>query len=162
MKCVYLGLGSNRGDRLAHLDRAIEGLGSEGVHTRRRSSNYKTQPVDFLAQEWFANCVVEAETDLMPLMLLHACKRVERAGGRRRGVAKGPRPIDIDILIYEEALIHSHDLVVPHERMAERRFVLVPLCEIAPRLRHPGSNLTISELLRDTPDSSQVVRMNSR
>ncbi|MGH9449280.1 MAG: 2-amino-4-hydroxy-6-hydroxymethyldihydropteridine diphosphokinase [Terriglobia bacterium] len=161
MKRIYLGLGSNLGDRLAHLSRAVEHLESAGVRVLRLSSYYRTQPVDFTAQAWFVNCVAEARTDLMPLRLLRACKAVERAGGRRPGVAKGPRPIDIDILLYENAVIRSRELVVPHERLAARRFVLVPLCEIAPGLYHPGLQRTVAEMLHETPDLSQVTRMKT-
>ncbi|MGH9396475.1 MAG: 2-amino-4-hydroxy-6-hydroxymethyldihydropteridine diphosphokinase [Terriglobia bacterium] len=162
MKRIYLCLGSNQGDRLAHLGRAAQGLEAAGVRVLRLSSYYKTQPVDFIVQAWFVNCVAEAATDLLPLRLLRACKEVEWAGGRRPGVPKGPRPIDIDILLYENAVIHSRELVVPHPRMAGRRFVLVPLCEIAPGLRLPGLQRTIAEMLQETPDLSQVVRMKTR
>lgn len=158
-KRVYLSLGSNLGDRHAHLERAAERLVVAGVRVLRLSSYFKTQPVDFRPQAWFMNCVAEAETDLMPLQLLSACKKVERALGRRPGVSKGPRPIDIDILLYENAVIHSRALVIPHERMAERRFVLAPLAEIAPDLRHPATRSTVQEMLHETPDQSQVMRI---
>lgn len=159
MKQVYLSFGSNQGDRLAHVTRAIESLVDAGVEVKRLSSFYKTEPVDFKPQPWFVNCVAETATDLMPLRLLHACKEIERAGGRRPGVPKGPRPIDIDILFYGDSVIRRPDLIVPHERLAERRFVLVPLCEIAPEMRHPVSQLTVSEMLRQTADTSGVVRI---
>lgn len=159
MKQVYLSFGSNQGDRLEHVKRAIDWLAPAGVEVKRLSSFYKTEPVDFKAQPWFINCVAEMATDLMPLRLLHACKEIERAGGRRPGIPKGPRPIDIDILFYGESVIHRAGLIVPHERLAERRFVLVPLCEIAPEMRHPVSQLSVSEMLRHTADTSRVVRI---
>lgn len=159
MKRVYLSLGSNRGDRVACLEQALEKLRAAGIVIRRVSSYYKTEPVDFQPQAWFVNCAVEAETDLMPLQLLRACQSTERALGRRPGVAKGPRPIDIDILLYENTIIHSKDLVVPHPRMGERRFVLIPLREIAPGLCHPVSQRRVEEMLYDTEDRSQVIRM---
>ncbi|MGH9376485.1 MAG: 2-amino-4-hydroxy-6-hydroxymethyldihydropteridine diphosphokinase [Terriglobia bacterium] len=161
MKRAYLSLGSNLGDRLARLKLALGGLAAGGVWVRRTSSYYKTQPVDFLPQGWFLNCVAEVETDLMPMQLLRACQAVERAGGRRPGVVKGPRAIDIDILLYENAVIRSRELVVPHEQLAERRFVLVPLNELAPDARHPSFDRTARELLHDTPDHSQVIRLHS-
>jgi 2-amino-4-hydroxy-6-hydroxymethyldihydropteridine diphosphokinase len=157
-KRVYLSLGSNRGDRALHLRRALEGLSHAGVKVERVSSFYKTEPVDFRPQAWFLNCVVEATTEWMPMRLLKAVKSVERALGRRPGVSKGPRPIDIDILLYENVVVRTAALTIPHARMSERRFVLVPLRELAPGLRHPVSRRTVAELLHDSPDLSQVVR----
>lgn len=157
-KLVYLSLGSNRGDRVANLKRAIEELGKAEVKIERTSSFYKTEPVDFGPQAWFLNCAVEARTELMPMQLLKAVKRVERALGRRPGVHKGPRPIDIDILLYEDVVVRTTDLIIPHERMNERRFVLIPLRELASAARHPVSKRTVTEMLHDTSDLSQVVR----
>jgi 2-amino-4-hydroxy-6-hydroxymethyldihydropteridine diphosphokinase len=157
-KQVYLSLGSNRGDRVANFRRAMEELGKAGVKVQRVSSFYKTEPVDFGPQAWFLNCAVEALTALMPMQLLKAVKSVERALGRRPGVSKGPRPIDIDILLYENVVVRTAALTIPHERMNERRFVLVPLREIAPAARHPVSKRTVAEMLQDAPDLSQVIR----
>lgn len=157
-KQVYLSLGSNRGDRLANLQRAMEELGKAGVKVQRVSSFYKTEPVDFGPQAWFLNCAVEATTELMPRQLLRAVKSVEWTLGQRPGVNKGPRTIDIDILLYENVVVRTVDLTIPHERMSERRFVLIPLRELASAVRHPVSKRTVSELLDDTPDRSQVVR----
>ena len=136
----------------------MEELGKAGVRVQRVSSFYKTEPVDFGPQAWFLNCVVEALTELMPMQLLKAVKVVERALGRRPGISKGPRPIDIDILLYENVVVRSAALTIPHERMNERRFVLVPLRELAPAARHPVSRRTIAEMLQDSADLSQVVR----
>lgn len=158
MKPVYLSLGSNCGDRRARIERALKELDARGVSMHRVSAHYKTQPVDFLAQAWFLNCAVEAATELMPLRLLAVCKAVERAVGRRPGVPKGPRAIDIDILFYEDAVIRTADLVIPHAALPRRRFVLIPLAEIAPGLRHPETQQTIIEMLHQTPDTSQVVK----
>ncbi len=157
-KQVYLSHGSNRGDRVANLRRAMEELDKVGVKVQRASSFYKTEPVDFGPQAWFLNCAVEASTELMPMQLLKAVKSVERAMGRRPGVSKGPRAIDIDILLYENVVVRTAALTIPHERMNERRFVLVPLRELAPAVRHPVSRSTVAEMLQASPDLSQVVR----
>jgi 2-amino-4-hydroxy-6-hydroxymethyldihydropteridine diphosphokinase len=157
-KQIYLSLGSNRGDRIANLQRAMDELGKAGIRVQRVSSFYKTEPVDFGPQAWFLNCAAEALTELMPMQLLKAVKSVERVLGRRPGVHKGPRPIDIDILLYENVVVRSAALTIPHERMNERRFVLIPLRELAPAARHPVYSKTVAELLQDTRDLSQVVR----
>ena len=159
MKTVYLSLGSNLGDRVLNLRNALQMLSGARVEIRRVSSFYKTEPMDFGPQAWFVNCVAEAGTDLMPLRLLRACQSVERAQGRRSGIRKGPRPIDIDILLYERSVVRSAALVIPHQRMASRRFVLIPLREIAPHLRHPVNQQTIPEMLSALPDASQVIRL---
>lgn len=157
MKLVYLSLGSNRGDRAAHIRRAIAALIQAGVQIERTSQLYRTEPVDFRPQPWFLNCVVEARTHLMPIRLLHICRSVERALGRRPGVSKGPRPIDIDILLYENAIIHSQELTVPHPRLDERKFVLIPLAELAPAARHPETQRSVTEMLHETRDTSRVI-----
>ena len=159
MKSVFLSLGSNLGDRVENIRRALELLPQSGVEIRRLSSLYKTEPVDYHAQAWFVNCVAEAATGLMPMQLLKAVKKVERAMGRRAGVLKGPRPIDIDILLYENAVVRSATLTIPHERLAERRFVLVPLRELAASHRHPVTRRSVLEMLQETTDASQVVRL---
>jgi 2-amino-4-hydroxy-6-hydroxymethyldihydropteridine diphosphokinase len=159
MKRVYLSLGSNLGDRVARLEQALRRLGEKGVEIRRVSSFYRTEPVDYLAQPWFINCAAEAATELPPLGLLSALQAVERALGRRPGIPKGPRAIDIDLLLYENALVRSARLTVPHPRMAERRFVLVPLRELNPALRDPLSRRTVLEMLRETEDQSKVIRL---
>jgi 2-amino-4-hydroxy-6-hydroxymethyldihydropteridine diphosphokinase len=158
-KRVFLSLGSNVGDRVANLRRALDMLSRGGLEVRRVSSFYKTEPVDFRVQSWFVNCVAEVETEHMPLQLLKTLQAVERALGRRPGVSKGPRSIDIDILLYENVVVRSSVLTIPHARMSERRFVLVPLRELAARLRHPVTQRTVLEMLRETTDTSQVVRL---
>ncbi len=156
MKTVYLALGSNLGDRAENLRAAIDALAKAGVAVRRASSVYETEPLDVLDQPMFLNMVVEAETALMPRQLLSRTARIEREMGRKRIVAKGPRTIDIDILFYGASVINAPDLIVPHPRLAERRFVLEPLAEIAPDLRHPVTRRTAREML--TAVASQKVR----
>lgn len=146
------------GDREAMLRRAIDAMNAAGVRVLRRSSAYASEPVDAPPQAWFLNAVVEAETSLMPLQLLRALMRIERDLGRRRTIPRGPRTLDLDILFYGSSVIRAKDLEVPHPRLDGRRFVLVPLAELAPGLRHPISHKTVSQLLAETPDSSQVQR----
>jgi 2-amino-4-hydroxy-6-hydroxymethyldihydropteridine diphosphokinase len=155
-KLIYLSLGSNLGDRAVNLERAITALPGADVRVLRRSSLYETEPVDFLAQPWFLNCVVEAETLLMPRQLLHALQAIERAFGSRKLVARGPRVIDLDILFYGASVIRTEEMEIPHPRMAQRRFVLVPLAELAPGLRHPVLGATIAEMIAAAQDMSTV------
>ena len=155
-KTIYLGLGSNLGDRAEHLEQALAALSAAEIRVLRRSSLYATEPVGFAPQHWFLNCVVEAETERMPRQLLRATQQVERDLGRRRTVRNGPRTVDIDILLYASHVVSMPDLEIPHPRMAERRFVLVPLREIAPALRHPTLRRSIAELLAATSDRSEV------
>lgn len=159
MNRVYLSLGSNLGDRTAHVRRALTMLTAAGIETERASSYYRTEPVDNRAQPWFVNVVTEASTCLMPLKLLRQCQAIERALGRRPGLSKGPRPIDIDILLYQNAVIHSPGLTIPHPGIPTRRFVLAPLCELTPNLRHPVTQRTVREMLQETSDRSQVKRV---
>ncbi len=156
MKTVYLSLGSNLGDRERNLARAVTALASRGVCVVRQSSVYETEPVDVRQQGWFLNCVVEAETERMPRQLLSGLLEVERELGRRRRVPRGPRSIDLDILFYGTSIVRLPELEIPHPRLTGRRFVLVPLNEIAPALRHPVLNKAVTELLAETSDQSQV------
>jgi 2-amino-4-hydroxy-6-hydroxymethyldihydropteridine diphosphokinase len=147
LKTVYLGLGSNVGDREANLREALERLESAEIRVVRRSSLYETEPQDVRDQPWFLNAVVEAETELFPLQLLGCTQNIEREMGRRRLTPKGPRNIDIDILFYGRSVINTADLEIPHPRVAQRRFVLEPFSEIAPEFRHPESGKTAREML---------------
>jgi 2-amino-4-hydroxy-6-hydroxymethyldihydropteridine diphosphokinase len=155
-KLIYLSLGSNLGDRAANLERAIEALSEIGARILRRSSIYETEPVDFLAQPWFLNCVIEAEASLTPRQLLEDLQAIERKFGSRKLVPRGPRVIDLDILFYDSAVIHEAGMEIPHPRLVERRFVLVPLAELAPGIRHPVLRKTATELLAATQDRSAV------
>lgn len=150
MKKAYLSLGSNVGDREQHLRSAIELLERELLRVTRRSAVYETEPRDFRSQPWFLNAVVEVETTLFPMQLLHRVLKIEKEMGRKRTIAKGPRSIDIDILLYGNSVISTSSLTVPHPRMEERRFVLEPLAELAPDLRHPVHRKTIRELMAAT------------
>jgi 2-amino-4-hydroxy-6-hydroxymethyldihydropteridine diphosphokinase len=156
LKTVYLSLGSNLGNREGHLRQAIERLDRTGARVVRRSSIYETEPRDLREQPWFLNQVVESETALFPIQLLSAIQKIERELGRKRVTPKGPRTIDIDILLYGNFTIRTNALEIPHPRMLERRFVLEPLAEIAPDLRHPVSRKTIRDLLASV--AGQIVK----
>jgi 2-amino-4-hydroxy-6-hydroxymethyldihydropteridine diphosphokinase len=156
MNGIYLSLGSNIGARAGNIARALAELPEHGVRVVGRSSLYETEPVEFLAQGWFLNCVVEVETDLAPVELMRALLDIERAMGRERVAPKGPRIIDVDILLYGSRVVRESDLEIPHPRMAERRFVLVPFAEIAPGGVHPVLKKTVAELLAETADRSEV------
>ena len=143
---AYLGLGSNLGDRLASLEQAARLLEAEqGVDVVRSSSVYASDPVGGPPQPEYLNAVVEVMTDLGPDELLAACQRVESTLGRVRAERWGPRTIDIDVLAYDELERHDPELTLPHPRLLERAFVLVPLLEVAPELRLPdGRRVTLS------------------
>lgn len=149
MKKIFLGLGSNVGDRRANLGRALEALDAPDLRVLRVSPVYETEPQGLREQEWFLNLVAEAETSLFPRQLLQRIRRVERDFGRKRVVANGPRTLDIDILFFARSVIHSPELEVPHPRYAERRFVLAPLADLAPEWRDPVSGKSVRALLDD-------------
>lgn len=155
-KTVYLSLGSNIGDRARNLQAALEQLAAPDLRVVRASPTYETEPLEYAAQRWFLNLVAEAATELLPMQLLMRIGRVERALGRVRTVPKGPRIIDIDILFYGRTIVRAAKLEIPHPRMAERRFVLAPLADLAPDLRHPVTGKTIREMLDAAPH--QAVR----
>ena len=146
MNIAFLSLGSNLGDREALLNEALNRLETEGVHVVRRSSIHETEPQDYLDQPLFLNMAIEVETDLTPRELLAAIQKIETEMGRQRTIPKGPRTIDIDILFYANQTISPPGLEIPHPRLTERLFVLDPLSEIAPDLRHPVTGKTVREL----------------
>lgn len=152
---IYIGLGSNLGDRVARLREAVVRL-SQIIDVTRVSRLYVHAPLGYVSDDAFINAVVEGRTTLKPLDLLAELQKIERAMGRRRGIQYGPRPIDLDILFYGAAQMESLELTIPHPRLAERAFVLKPLAEIAPNLMHPVLYYTITQLLSNVDDADQV------
>jgi 2-amino-4-hydroxy-6-hydroxymethyldihydropteridine diphosphokinase len=156
---AYLSLGSNLGDRASNLRDAIAHLGTIGAVTAI-SSLYETEPVEVVDQSWFLNCVVAIETELAPEELLRSLLAIERSMGRQRLSQKGPRKIDIDIVLYGDEVIGRKELKIPHPAMHHRRFVLEPLAEIASEACHPLLHKTAREMLASLGPGQIVRRLN--
>lgn len=151
---VYLGLGSNEGDRFFNLQKAVSELSNNSrVHITKLSSIYETEPIGFENQAYFLNAVIEINTFINPFDLLSFVKSIELQIGRKDSFNWGPRVIDIDLLFYENRIIKSDVLSIPHPEIQYRRFVLLPLNEIAPHYCHPVEKLTVQQLLQKCPDS---------
>ncbi len=155
---AYLSLGSNVGDRAAQLRSALARLETSG-RVAAVSSFYETEPMEFTQQPWFLNCAVALETTQTPQQLMTSILHIEQAMGRQRLQKKGPRSIDIDILLFDDAVVNSSELTVPHPALHRRRFVLEPLAEIAPNALHPVLNKTIRELLDALPEGQAVRKL---
>ncbi len=159
---VYIGFGSNIGDRLAHIQNAIHALAeTEGITLQKISSIYQTDPVGYETQARFLNGVAAIRTDLPPLSLLRTLKDIEVVVGRQHRIRWGPREIDLDILIYGDLCLQTEKLVIPHPEMHLRRFVLVPLVEIAPDVVHPVFQETVQTLLGRLEDDKSVSESGS-
>lgn len=154
----HLSLGSNLHDRLSNLRCALNEVARQVGPIRTSSSVYATQPTEFTDQPEFLNLTAEVETHHPPMQLLRLCLAIEEGMGRVRTIRFGPRNIDIDILLMGTIEHHSSDLIIPHPRMHLRRFVLIPLCEIAHEAVHPGLDCTAKELLASSRDFSRVER----
>ena len=156
---AFLSLGSNLGDTRRHLKAARQALVALGVRVEAVSSCYATEPVDFKDQPWFLNQVIRVRTDLAPMELLQACLKAEHEQGRRRKIVKGPRTLDIDILLYDDLILQDPELQIPHPGIPLRRFVLEPLAALAPDTMHPVFQDTLGRLLARCKDTSQVQRL---
>jgi 2-amino-4-hydroxy-6-hydroxymethyldihydropteridine diphosphokinase len=154
---AYIGLGSNKGDKSANCQKAVERLAEAG-RIIGVSSFYYTEPVGYKEQEDFINAVATLETDRSPTELLSICHAIEDMLGRRRTVRWGPRTVDLDILLYGDLVICRADLVIPHPLMTVRMFVLAPLVEIAPALMHPVLKKTMTQLLSELQTSHTVIK----
>jgi 2-amino-4-hydroxy-6-hydroxymethyldihydropteridine diphosphokinase len=155
----YIGLGSNLGDPEAQIERALRHLDEQSVRVEEVSSLYRTEPVDAPTELWFLNGVARVSCDFGPRELLAICQEIESSQGRERTIHHGPRTIDLDLLLLGDALMDSPELTLPHPELHLRRFVLVPLAEIAPELIHPILGSTMKELLGWCPDTSAVIRV---
>lgn len=152
---AFISAGSNLGDRMQNLQFAIAEL-SKGNSITRVSSCFETEPVGYLEQPWFLNIVIELDTEFSPLELLEYCQNIEASCGRIRSFQNAPRTLDLDILLFDDSVLNEERLVIPHPRLQERKFVLEPLAQIAPNLMHPIFMKSISALLKDCPDTSDI------
>lgn len=161
MTTAFISLGTNIGDRRKNIEQAIKLLeGTPDIKIIKKSSLYLTEPIGYVGQDSFLNSVIEVETGLSPDDLLHRCLSVEDQMGRVRTMFWGPRVIDLDLLLYNGEIVEDDELIIPHPLMHNRRFVLIPLVEIAPDVKHPKLNMTASELLLHIKDGHKVEKYN--
>ena len=155
---AYISVGSNLGDRLENCRRGIQLLTQGNARLKAESRIYETEPVDFADQDWFINCVVQIETVFDPHQLLHRIKEIQHATGRNHDAIRfGPRILDLDIIFYDDRVINSRQLTIPHPRMHTRRFVLKPLCDIDPTIKHPVLKKDVQSLLNNLDDNEQRI-----
>jgi len=157
---AYIGIGSNLGDKLHHCEKAISEILKIDRHKLlAKSSFFKTQPLGYTSQDWFVNGAIKIETDLEPLDLLQALKTIESRLGRTETFRWGPRTIDLDILFFDDAKIHTEELQIPHPLIQDRQFVLAPLAEIDQNLLHPVLKKTVQELLNNFKEDQGVKKL---
>lgn len=166
MARAYIGIGSNIGDRIGYVQQAHKLLNdTKGIAVVTSSSLYETEPYGYKNQSWFVNAVLEIETELEPLELLRECQRIEKQLGRVRHPEApqwGPRTIDLDILFYNDLIVSSDELQIPHSRVHQRAYALVPLLELAPDLIHPVIKETLIEIHSNLPDPEEVYLYGTR
>jgi len=158
----FLSLGSNLNDRAENLNKAKNFLIKEGLRILNASAIYETQPTDYIYQPWFLNQVIEVESDLDSRSLFSLIKKIEKKIGRKKTLPKGPRIIDIDIILNEMNIMKTAELIIPHPMLEKRNFVLIPLAEIAPDIIHPVLGKKIRELLTASKDRSRVIRFKPK
>lgn len=161
MNNIFLCLGSNLGHREENIRHALIELEEARVRMVKASSLYETEPVLYAEQDSFVNLVLSCKTNISPRQLLLTIKKIEKKLGRTKTFRYGPRIIDIDILFYDDKIIELQNLSIPHRGIADRKFVLVPLNEIAPTFIHPLLNMTITELLAECKDQSSVLKLSA-
>ena len=158
MHTAYISVGSNLGDKLENCQRGVASLTRNGCRLVAQSGIYRTEPVDYLDQDWFVNYVVQIETQLEPRQLLSIIHTIQKDAGRTGDKIRfGPRILDLDIILYDALTINNSDLTIPHPRMHKRRFVLQPLCDIDPTLIHPVLNVDMLSLLQALDDDEQRI-----
>ena len=156
----YLGIGSNLGNRIKNLETVVSALSiNPDINVNISSSFYETEPVGYKKQGWFINQVIQIETSLSPPTLLKVTQEIEETLGRKRAIRWGPRTADIDILLYSDLIMNDSSLRIPHPQLTNRRFVLIPLAEIAPSLKHPILGKSIKKILFDCPAADLVKRI---
>jgi 2-amino-4-hydroxy-6-hydroxymethyldihydropteridine diphosphokinase len=160
---AYISIGSNMGDRLRNCCDGLDALCADGsVRLAAMSPFYETAPVDYTDQAWFVNAAAKIHTSLPPTALLHKMQAVQEAAGRKSGgIRFGPRILDLDIIFYEDRVMHTPDLTLPHARMHKRRFVLQPICDIDPTVFHPVLGRKVNYLLNRLPQAEQPMRLCS-
>jgi 2-amino-4-hydroxy-6-hydroxymethyldihydropteridine diphosphokinase len=159
VKPIFLSLGSNIGNKILNLNTASENIEKYAGKICSKSSIYETSAWGIIEQDTFLNQVIEIETNLKPSELIAILLKIEEQMGRKREIKWGPRLIDIDILYFSDKIIEQNSLIVPHPYLHQRRFILMPLCEIAPDFEHPILKKTTKELLKNCDDKGQVVKM---
>jgi 2-amino-4-hydroxy-6-hydroxymethyldihydropteridine diphosphokinase len=159
MHTAFISVGSNLGDKLENCQRGVASLTESNCRLVSQSNIYRTEPVDFLDQDWFVNYIVQIETRLQPLQLLHSIQTIQKEAGRGRDKMRfGPRILDLDIILYDVLTMNTSELTIPHPRMHKRRFVLQPLCDINPTLIHPVLNVDMQSLLNALDDKEQRIQ----
>jgi len=155
---AFVGIGSNIGDRMGNCLKAISMINDvDGCSVIKRSSFYRTEPIGYKDQNWFVNCIILVETKFSPYELLMQLQEIEKSMGREKGIKWGPRLIDLDIIMYDNLIMDNGKLTIPHPLMHKRRFVLIPMNEIAPSVIHPVLNKTIKEILNSLSEDGQAV-----